>query len=176
MKTSTSQEFYLPNASTISFRSLSVNDLDDLLLPFYLGLDFDTRRARFDCAVSDDSITRHCHGLDFDEAIVLGCLAPIGLIAAIELHSLSSDWDYVEFAFAISATKDRIMILGHLLQLAAFAVGKRGCNTLLVPMEFPDREMLDLLRSMGRVCFQSDSAFVDLDEYARLHSPSVVRS
>jgi hypothetical protein len=172
MKTSTADEFSSSSTSVISFRSLDADDLHALLQPFYLGLDFDGRRARFGCAVSDDSIIRHCRGLDPDQAVVLGCTGPNGLIAAIELHPLLSTWEDAELALADAAVTDRIMILGHLLQLAAFAAGKRGCNTLIVTLGPSERELLRLLRGMGRVRVQGDSARVDLGEYARLHGLS----
>jgi hypothetical protein len=130
MKISESYEFSTPIASTISFRSPSINDLSALLPSFYL--DFDARQARFGGAVSDDSITRHCRELDSNQAVVPGCIRPTGLTAAIELLPLSSTWEDAELAE--NARIDRIMILGHLLQLAAFAAGKRGCNTFIVPL------------------------------------------
>jgi len=175
MKTSTSNEFSTPAASTISFKSLSTDDLHTLLPSFYIGLDFDARRVRFGCAVSDDSILRHCRGLDPNQAVVLGCVGPGGLVAAIELHPLSPIWEDAELALAEGAATDRIMILGHLLQLAAFAAGKRGCNTLVVPLGPSERDLLRLLRSMGRVRVHGDSARVDLGEYARLHSLSIAQ-
>jgi hypothetical protein len=42
-------------------------------------------------------------------------------------------------------------------------------------MEFPSLGMLELLRSMRRLCFQSDNALVDVDSYARLRGLSIVR-
>jgi hypothetical protein len=173
MKTSKTNEFSAPGASAISFRALSADDLIALLPSFYLGLDFDARRARFGCAVSNDSINRYCRGLDLDCAVVLGCIGPAGLIVVIELHPLSSTWEDAELALAEKTTADRIMIIGHLLQLAAFATGKRGCNTLVVPLGPSERDLLLLLRGMGRVRVQGDSARVDLGEYARLHGLSI---
>ena len=176
MKTSNANEFFgAQRASTVSFKSLSAEDLKTLLPPFYLGLDFDARRARFGGAVSDDSIIRHCTGLDPDDTAVLGCIGPSGLIAAIELHPLSPFWEDVELAVADRATADRIMILGHLLQLAAFAAGKRGCNTFIVPLGPFERDLLRLLRGLGRVRVVGDTARVDLGEYARLHDQSTAR-
>jgi hypothetical protein len=173
MKTSNAAEFFELRASPVSFRSLSEDDLRSLLLPFYLSLDFDTRRARFGCAVSDDSILRHCSGLDPANVEVLGCIDGMGLIAAIELHPLSPVWEDVELAVADTATADRVMILGHLLQLAAFSAGRRGCNTFIVQLGPLERDLLRLLRGIGRVRLQADSARVDLGEYARLHRKSI---
>jgi len=173
MKTSKTNEFSASSASTISFKALSADDLIELLPSFYLGLDFDARRARFGCAVSDDSISRYCRGLDLDQAVVLGCVGPAGLIVVIELHPLSSTWEDAELALAEKPTTDRIMIVGHLLQLAAFTAGKRGCNKLVVPLGPSERDLLLLLRGMGRVRVQGDSARVDLGEYARLHGLSI---
>jgi hypothetical protein len=175
MKTSNISEFSAPGASSISFGPLSAKELNTLLLPFYLRLGFDARRTRFGCAVSDDSIARYCQGLSLAPTVVLGCIRPTGLIAAIEIHPLLSNWEYAELAFANSAENDRTMISGHLLQLAAFAAGKRGCHTLIVPADLSQSEIVGLLRGMGRVTVQDDSAFVDLGEYARVHGLSVGR-
>jgi hypothetical protein len=172
MKTSNTSEFLAPGAATVSFKSLSSEDIRLLLPPFYSGLDFDARRARFCCAVSDDSIVRHCSGLHPDNAIVLGCVGRTGLIAAIELHPLSPFWEDVELAVADRAAADRITILGHLLQLAVFAAGKRGCSTFIVPLGPSDRDLLALLRSIGRVRVQDDHARVDLGDYARMQRHS----
>ncbi|MBR0695168.1 hypothetical protein [Bradyrhizobium lablabi] len=154
---------------------MSAEDLNRLLPPFYLGLDFDARRARFGCAVSDESIIRYCSGLNTDQAVVVGCCGPAGLVAAIELHPLSSSWDDAELAIAEAVTTDRIMILGHLLQLAAFAAGKRGCGALVISLGAFERDLLRLLRGMSRVRVRGDSARVELDEYARLQTLSTAR-
>lgn len=61
-------------------------------------------------------------------------------------------------------------------QLAAFAAGKRGCSTLVIPLGPSERALVQLLRGMGRVRVQDDSARVDLGEYARLHGLSSARS
>jgi hypothetical protein len=175
MKTSNAHEFSTPRASTVSFKSLTAEDIQSLLPSFYIGLDFDARRARFGCAVSDDSIIGHCAGLNQDQAVVLGCVDGSELIATIELHALSPVWEDVELAVADRTTSDRIMILGHLLQLAAFAAGKRGCNTFIVPVGRFERDLLRLLRGIGRVRLQDDIARVDLGEYARLHGQSLAR-
>ena len=176
MKTSNANEFSAPTAATVSFKSLSADDIRALLPSFYLGLEFDARRARFGCAVSDDSIIRHCVGLDLDRVEVLGCIGRAGLIAAIELHPLSPVWEDVELAVVDRATSDRITILGHLLQLAAFTAGKRGCSAFIVPLGPFERDLLRLLRGIGRVRVLDDSARIDLGEYARLHSQSAGRS
>ena len=173
MKTSNANEFFAANTSSISFKSLSPDDLHSLLPPFYLGLNFDARRVRFGCAVSDDSIIRHCCGLDLTRGEVLGCVGSTGLIAAIELHPLSPTWEDAELALAETAISDKIMILGHLLQLAAFAAGKRGCNALVVQLEPSERDLLRLLRGMGRVRVQGESVRVDIAEYARMRSLSI---
>jgi hypothetical protein len=175
MKTSNASEFVAVNISMISFKSLSSEELNSLLLPFYLGLDFDARRVRFGCAVSDDSIIRHCHGLNLSSVEVLGCVGATGLIAAIELHPLSPTWEDAELALAETTTTDKIIILGHLLQLAAFAAGKRGCNALVIQMEPPERDLLRLLRGMGRIRVQGDSARIDIAEYAHMCSLSIAR-
>jgi hypothetical protein len=166
MKAQKTNEFSTSRASTISFKSLSEVELVELLPSFYLSLDFDAKRARFGCAVSNESIVRHCRKLDLNQTVVLGCFGPAGLIAALELHPLSSIWEDAELALAEKATNDRIMILGHLLQLAAFAAGKRGCNTLVIPLGPSEHDLPRLLRGMGRVRMQVDGARVNLGEYA----------
>ena len=153
-------------SSSISFRSLSVGDLSSLLPRFYLSMGFDARRARFGCAVSDDSITRHCLRLDLERSVILGCIGDIGLLAAIELHPLSSTWEDVELAVTEDLTTDKVMILGHLLQLAAFVAGKRGCIAFIASLNPSEYDLLRLLRSMGRVRVQGESARVDISEYA----------
>jgi hypothetical protein len=175
MKTSNVSEFVAVNTPTISFKSLSSDELDSLLLPFYLNLDFDARRARFGCAVSDDSIIRHCRGLNLSDVEVLGCVGPTGLIAAVELHPLSPTWEDAELALTEATTTNKIVILGHLLQLAAFAAGKRGCNALVIHTEPSEPDLLRLLRGMGRIRAQWDIARVDIAEYALIHSLSVAR-
>jgi hypothetical protein len=167
MKTSSAQDF--SSIAPYSFRSLSTEDIDGLLLPYYLGLDFDARRARFGGAVSDSSIRQYCQGLDFDRAIVLACLDTANLVAVIELHSIAPDWRCAELVLASSATGDQTTILGHLLQLAAFAAGKRGCAALMLTNEAQNREALALLGGMASTRLQEDDVFVDLDDYARLH-------
>jgi hypothetical protein len=145
---------------------LSTDDLSALLPAFYLGLDFHARRARFGCAVSDDSILCHCRGLNLDQAIVLGCVTATGLMAAVELHPTSSSWENAELALADSATTDRGLILDRILQLAAFTAGKRDCNTLVVQLGPSEHDLLGPLRRMGRVRVQDDSARIDLGDHA----------
>lgn len=168
MKASDVTEFELPVASTISFRALSVEDLGGPLSALYLGLDFEKRRARFGCAVSDQSIITHCLALHLKQSLVLGCFEPAGLVAAIELHPSLPTWEEVEIAFVDKAATDRIMILGHLLQLAAFAAGRRGCNSFVISLGPSESDLRRLLRGMGRTRFTEECARVDLGEYARL--------
>jgi hypothetical protein len=54
--------------------------------------------------------------------------------------------------------------------------GKRGCSTLVIALGPSERALVQLLRGMGRVRVQDDSARVDLGEYARLHGLSSARS
>lgn len=169
MKTSTGREFLHSVPSTLSFRSLMPPELESSLLSFYLALDFDARRTRFCGAVSDDAIKRHCRRLDLEQAIVLACSAPAGLVAAIELHPLLPSWEASELAIAECATTDRTIIIANLLQLAAFAAGKRGCTTFIIPSYSSGHVLLQLLRGMGRVLVQGDTVRVELDGYAALH-------
>src|SRR5579871_1033822 len=169
MRTSNAQEFISPTELEFSFRSLSLKDIATLLMPFYLGLDFDTRRQRFGGAVSDEVIINHCARLDLDQAIVLGCASAKGLICAIELHPTSLRWQAVELVAASSTPNNRVMILGHLLQLAAFVVGRRGCGTIYATLEAHDRDLLELLRDMGPTEIKGDIVRIDLGEYARMH-------
>lgn len=163
MKTSTACEFH---QNTASFRSLSEGEIESLVQPFYLGLGFDARRSRFGGATSDDAIVRYCRELAPKQAMLIGCIEQAGLVAVIELHPCA---DVAELAFASAAGCERLLIYGHLLQLAAFAAGKRGCRELLAPVELIEPEVLELLRSMGQVSIRDGIASVDLDEYARLH-------
>jgi hypothetical protein len=169
MKNSTASEFSHSSYSALVFKSLTAGEVEASLLPFYLGLDFDARRRRFGGGVGDDAIRRHCRGLNLDNAIVLACSGKTGVIAAIELHPLGSDWDDTELALAESAAADRTTIVAHLLQLAAFAAGKRGCTTFVIPSCSSERDFIELLRGMGRVRMHEDVLRLELGEYASLH-------
>jgi len=169
MKNSAASEFPRAQDSALLFKSLTTGEIESSLLPFYLGLDFDARRRRFVGAMSDEAIRRHCRGLNLDHAIVLACSGPAGLVAAIELHPLTSGWEDTELALAECARADRITIVAHLLQLAAFAAGKRGCSTFVIPSCSTERDFLDLLRGMGRLRVEADALRLELGEYASLH-------
>jgi hypothetical protein len=160
-------------ASSVVFKTLSKDELSTLLPSLYLALDFDARRVRFCSAVSDDSVLRHCRGLVASDAVVLGCTGPMGLIAAIELYPVTADWEHVELAVVENATTDKTIILSHLLQLAAFAAGKRGCNTIHVANGLAEVDLLWLLRGMGRVRMEESAARVDIGDYACLHSLAI---
>jgi hypothetical protein len=137
MKNSNAVEFSRSEDSTLSFKALKPEDLNSLLLSFYLSLDFDARRARFGGGLSDDAIRQHCRQLDPNRTIVLACSGPAGLLAAIELHALSFGWGDVELAIAECAATDQRTIIAQLLQLAAFAAGERGCScSILSPEEW----------------------------------------
>ena len=170
MKTTTAGDFSCARNATLSFKALSASELNSSLLAFYLGLGFDARRARFAGAMSDDAIRSHCRALDPRTSLVLACAGPSGLLAAIELHPLSANWDDTELALADCATADRMTIIAHLLQLAAFAAGERGCHTFIVSHDVPEAALRDLLRGMGRVRRQDDAIRVELGEYTSLRS------
>lgn len=165
MKTSSACEFY-ENTTAASFRSLSDADIEALLLPFYLGLGFDARRVRFGCAMSDAAIARYCRELASKDSMLFGCIESIGLVSVVELHAHANS---AELAFASAAKCERLLIYGHLLQLAAFAAGRAGYRELLVSVELIEPEVLELLRGMGQVSIREGTASVDLGEYARLH-------
>jgi hypothetical protein len=171
MKTSSACEFYQDMAAA-SFKSLSEGDIEALLQPFYLGLGFDARRTRFGCATSDDAILRYCRELASKDCMLFGGIEPTGLVAVVELHPHAHS---AELAFASVAKSERVLIYAHLLQLAAFAAGRRGYRELLVSIELIEPEVLDLLRSMGQVGICEGTARVDLGEYARLHGFAVER-
>ena len=170
MRNATAREFSHLSNSALVFKSLTARDVDLSLKPFYIGLDFDGRRRRFGCAVSDDSIAQHCNGLNLENSIVLACSGNAGLLAAIELHPFASDWEHVELALAESAETDRTTIVAHLLQLAAFAAGKRGCTALVLPSCNSERSFIELLGGMGRVRMWDDLMWLELGEYASLRS------
>jgi hypothetical protein len=172
MKNSNAVEFLTPAAGSRSFRSLSAAELVGLLCSLYLAFCFDQRRARFGAAVSDESIARYCRELAQREVLVVGCLAPDGLVAVAELHPCR---DSIELALAGRDTDDRITIYGHLLQLVAFEARRRGCRRLVMNMEIAGPEPLDLLRGIGPLCIQDEIATVDLDDCARLHAVSLGR-
>src|ERR1700754_2199267 len=132
MKNPFASEFLNSSTSALVFKSLTASEIAASLLPFYLGLDFDARRKRFGAAMSDEAIRQHCTRLNLDNAIVLVCEGPEGLIAAIELHPLAYGWADTELAFVSPTDADRTTIVAHLLQLAAFAAGERGCTAFVV--------------------------------------------
>ena len=69
----------------------------------------------------------------------------------------------------------RLSLAHHLIndeRAAVFAAGKRGCSTFIVPLGPSDRDLLALLRSIGRVRVQDDHARVDLGDYARMQPHS----
>jgi hypothetical protein len=170
MRNSTAREFSDLSKPALVFESLSASEVKQSLLPFYLGLDFDGRRRRFGGAVSDDSIRQHCSGLDLERSVVLSCSGEAGLLAAIELHPLTSDWEHAELALAENTEGDRDTIVAHLLQLAAFAAGKRGCTALVIQSCCSERAFIDLLRGMGRVRTRDDLLWLELGEYSSLCS------
>jgi hypothetical protein len=175
MKTTTAGDISRTSHATLSFKALPASELNSSLLDFYLGLGFDARRARFGGAMSDDAIRRHCAALDPRTSLVLACAGPSELLAAIELHPLSADWEDTELALADRATTDRMTIIAHLLQLAAFAAGERGCHTFIVSHDVPEAALRELLRGMGRARRQDDTIRVELGDYASLRSRTAGR-
>src|ERR1700761_3712502 len=73
MKNTVAKELFIPESNALSFKSLLPFEIRSGLVPFYLGLDFDGRRARFGAGMSDSAIVRHCANLNLDLAIVLAC-------------------------------------------------------------------------------------------------------
>src|SRR4051794_31155097 len=149
MKNSNAVEFLTPAAGSRSFRSLSAAELVGLLCSLYLAFCFDQRRARFGAAVSDESIARYCRELAQREVLVVGCLAPDGLVAVAELHPCR---DSIELALAGPDTDDRITIYGHLLQLVAVEARRRGCPGVVINMEVGGPGPIDVVRRLGALC------------------------
>ncbi|WP_156163405.1 hypothetical protein [Bradyrhizobium sp. LTSP857] len=81
----------------------------------------------------------------------------------------------MELALAGRDTNDRIIIYGHLLQLATFEVRRRDCRTLVMSTEPAAPEVLDLLRGMGHLSIQDETATVELGDYTRLPALSLAR-
>ena len=163
------------SAPPLSFRSLVAADLSSLV-SFYLRLDFDARRHRFCGAISDNSIRQHCDELNLGQSVVLGCFDAACLTATVELHPLFDDWEEAELAVAARHSSHTTNTLGHLLQLAAFVAGGRGCRTLIVPFTAREHRLIDLLRGMGRARVHDDGARVDISEYASLREVSHPRN
>lgn len=163
------------SAPPFSFRSLVAADLNSLVSS-YLRLDFDARRYRFCGAISDNSIRQHCDELNLDQSVVLGCFDAACLIATIELHPLFDDWEEAELAVVARHSSDTRNTLSHLLQLAAFVAGDRGCRTLIIPFNSREHRLIDLLRGMGRVRVHDDRARVDISEYASFREVSHPRN
>jgi hypothetical protein len=168
MKNQIFDRFSNTSAAALAFKSLLTTELPESLLPFYLGLDAEARRARFGAAVSDASIARHCRGLNVTRAIVLACEGLGGVVAAIELHALTPDWSDAELALTCTATSDQTTIVAHLAQLAAFAAGKRGCRALIISPCLHEQAFIEIFRGMGRATRQDDGVRIDISEYARL--------
>ncbi|EHR00263.1 hypothetical protein Bra471DRAFT_00825 [Bradyrhizobium sp. WSM471] len=101
--------------------------------------------------MSDDAIVGYCRGLDAEEAIVIACIARDALVAVVELHPAPTLAGCTELGVASSAAEDRLMIYGHLLQLAAFAAGQRGYHTFMWPEFLVEQDVLALWRGMGHV-------------------------
>ncbi|KJC34405.1 hypothetical protein UP06_33250 [Bradyrhizobium sp. LTSP857] len=99
-------------------------------------------------------------------------MAPDGLVAVVELHPYG---ERMELALAGRDTNDRIIIYGHLLQLATFEVRRRDCRTLVMSTEPAAPEVLDLLRGMGHLSIQDETATVELGDYTRLPALSLAR-
>ena len=117
MKNTVARELFVPESNALSFKSLLPFEIRSALLPFYLGLDFDGRRARFGAGISDSVIAKHCANLNLDHAIVLACEAADRFVAAIELHPVAPDWKNVELALACPTTSDETAIVAHLKSL-----------------------------------------------------------
>lgn len=155
------------DARHLTFRSLSAEQAP-LLVPFFTAMNFDERRCRFGAGVSNASISEYCRHVDFTQAEIFGCFSRDDLLAVVELHPLAASADCAELGMASLATEHRNLIFGHLLQLVAFAGGRRCYRTLVCTAEFLDPDILALLRSMGRVASRDDTLHVDLGEYAAL--------
>jgi hypothetical protein len=170
MKNQTAGEFSRPANSALIFKSCSASEIATSLLPFYLGLDCDARHQRFGAVTSDEAIAQHCKQLNPDNAIVLACAGPEGIIAAIELHALAYGWADTELALVSRSCADQTTIVAHLLQLAALAAGKRGCTTFVVSPYASEHQFLELLRGLGRVRCHADSLRLELSGMVSVHS------
>jgi hypothetical protein len=135
------------------------------LLQFYLGMNFQQRRARFGAAVSNESIERFCRGIDWTRIIVVGRERSYCLEAVIEIHPLVASWDIAEIALANMVPAGRSRIIAELLQIAAFAAGRRGCSMLKMLGCSDLAELLPILWCMGNVVCEEDCVSVGLEDY-----------
>lgn len=149
-----------------TFKRLSDFEVNLLLEPFYLTLDGDARRARFACAVSNDSIARYCRRLDLKDVTVLGCVFRGKLIAAIELHPFGSK---CEMAFANTA-QDRQTIFRQLLLLAVELAGISGCRSLIVLSDPIEPEVVSILQEMGDLRVEAGTGCLELTRFAPKNS------
>lgn len=150
-----------------SFRPLAAEDTAKLV-KFYLALDDEQRRIRFGAAIEDGIVRRHCRQIDWKSSLVIGCMNASATEAALEIHAFAADWRRAELAFTCHASDDRRLIAGHLLQLAAFAAGRLGCEQFIVLLDQDSHTLLPLLRGMGELIIQGDCASVELGDYAAL--------
>ena len=147
------------------FRALCPVDTPKIL-QFYLGMNFQQRRARFGGAVSDDSIRHFCRQMDWHKTIVVGRERGYCLEAVIEIHSLNANWEIAEIAVANIMPAGGSRINAALLQIAAFAAGQRGCSMLKI-LDCSDRaELVPILLCMGDVLEEEDWISVEIQDYA----------
>ena len=150
-----------------SFRPLATEDTARLA-QFYLQLDDDQRRLRFGGTLADGAVRKHCRQIDWTRSLVMAALNSSAVEAALEIHAIGDDWHRVELAFACRVMDDEILIIGHLLQLAAFAAGRLGSREFVTALDVTGCILLPFLHDMGEVSFQDDMAIVKLGDYATL--------
>jgi hypothetical protein len=148
-----------------SLRFLTANDADKLKA-FYLGLDFDSRRARFGGGQSDESIHAYCRMISWQRAIIIARGSSHLLDAVLEIHPLSQNWNRAEITLTSPLDCDRNHIFAELLQLAALTAGERGCKTLLMYLNDGCFNTVGMLGDIGRKSDDGEVLSFDISEYA----------
>jgi hypothetical protein len=148
-----------------SLQLLTANDADRLET-FYLGLDFDSRRARFGGAQSDQSIVAYCQSIDWQRAVIIARGGSRLLDAVLEVHPLSQGWDRAEITLTSPLDCDRDHIFAELLQLAALTAGRRGCRSFVMYLNEGCFNPVGILRDIGRSADDGEILSLDISEYA----------
>jgi hypothetical protein len=154
-----------PRSHGRSLQFLTAND-SDRLETFYLGLDFDSRRARFGGGQSDQSIVTYCRSIDWQRAVIIARGSSHLLDAVLEIHPLSQSWDRAEITLTSPLDCDRNHIFAELLQLAALTAGERGCKSFVMYLNDGCFNTVGILGDIGRTSDDGEVLSLDIGEYA----------
>jgi hypothetical protein len=154
-----------PRSHGRSLQFLTIHDTNRLAT-FYLGLDFDNRRARFGGGQSDESIVTYCRSIDWQHAVIIARGSSHLLDAVLEIHPFSQSWDRAEITLTSPLDCDRNHIFAELLQLAALTAGGRGCKSLVMYLNDGCFNPVGILGDIGRTSDDGEMLSLDISEYA----------